>query len=472
VAGAKTTGKLATSAAGKSSKQWDERRSKIASSLPQNKQSDASKQLASNMSKRDQSRLSPDAHKNSGKTPGKTGGFDKSKAPTGDVARKNREDRLNQLKGDKRTSDLASKKNPLLTGKDHADLNKVRNDPNAPKGLKDAANAAARDDAKIKKALGAGAGITSTTNINNTNIDNSTNITNITNNTNITNITDNSVNINNTNITRINVGNTFVTGGVNVTPVDFGGIFGGISTIVSVAVGGGGGGGIFLPPPFVDDGIAIFDPIVPPTTIVDARNFGGFRGVYYGIDDPVDTYATDVVLPPAGPAVVGTPGQTGGPPPEDISYTEEASGPTSIVFRSRYLLIGNSSKEKVTVHVQYLTQDENENWVWLPGVPENAQASAGCDLGAARLCNLADSAEGAESPLAVTFELEPDQYGYAFDGEWQIHACRVRIWAESESGQKWETHKDADFLLVPETDEEGMPTYVAPEMGTVKWIVK
>jgi hypothetical protein len=125
----------------------------------------------------------------------------------------------------------------------------------------------------------------------------------------------------------------------------------------------------------------------------------------------------------------------------------------------------------VTIHVQYLTQDEDGNWVWLPNRPSSSQESASDHLrhhlGATQLCALADG-----TPESISFELEPGQYGYAFDGDWKIHACRVRVWAESCSGVVWDKYKSNDFLLVAETDEEDSPTYVAPEMGTVKWIVR
>jgi hypothetical protein len=368
------------------------------------------KQLTSNIDKRSKSRLPPDLAKQSGKTSGKTKGWDKGKPPSGDLTRKKLEDRHNAFKGDKRTADFASRHNRMLTGKDRDALERVLHDPKAPPDLKHAVRDALREDARMKKLL-AGAfhhhgwhhgqhppwdpwrhhpGF-----------------------------------------------DPFHWGGVYVTPIDFGGLFGGIATLVSVATGGGGIVG--LPPVMIDDGSAIFEPVgVVGPSVVNATSFGSYRGVYYNVQDPVDPYAGDAAPPPAADT-------------SDMSYTDDAStGPTSIVFHSRYLLIGNASNEKVTVHVQYLTQDQNGNWVWLPGDPENPETAG----------------------QSVTYDLEPGQNGYAFDGEWQINACRVRIWAESESGTVWDTYKVNDFLLVAETDEEGIPSYVAPEMGTVKWVVK
>jgi len=418
VAKTKSLGKpsLFSAKSNPTSKQLAERRQGQLASLPSSKRTAATSQLKKNLAERDAARTPSGMAKKSGKTPGKIAQFNKSKAPAGDMARKKVADRQKALKGDKRTADLASRRSQMLTGKDRDALKKVLHDPKSPPAVKKAARDALREDAALKKAMNGAFGHHGLH----------------------------------------HPGHDwdpwrhhhppFDYGGLIVTPIDFYGLFDGIATLISVAVGGGGV--VELPPPMMDDGYAIFDPVgdVAPDAI-NATNFGSYRGVYYGVDDPVDPYAADAGVPPvrtSGRSVRR--GET--PPADDMDYTEEGTvGPTSVAYHARHLLIGNASKEKVTVHVQYLTQDENGNWVWLPGDPENATES-------------------------VTFELEPDQYGDAFDGDWRIQAARVRIWAESESGQKWEKHKDSDFLLVPEVDAEGIPTYMAPEMGTVKWIVK
>jgi hypothetical protein len=393
------------------------------------------------MAKRNGSRLPSNFAKQSGKTPGNTIGWDKSKTPSGDMARQKLDDRYKAFTGDKRTADLASRHNRMLTGKDRDALERVLHDPHAAKSLKDAARDALREDAHVKK------------------------------------LVDGAFRQHGWDKHRGHHGwdpwhhhprhQPFMWGGAYVEPIDFGGLFGGIATLVSIGLGGGGV--VALPPPIIEDGYAIFEPVgVVAPGVINATNFGGYHGVYYSVQDPVDPYAGEAVAGP-GVTVAGTAPGSGS---ADMSYTDTASvGPTSIVFRSRYLFLGNSSQEKVTIHVQYLTQDEEGNWVWLPNRPSSSQESASDHLrhhlGATQLCALADG-----TPESISFELEPGQYGYAFDGDWKIHACRVRVWAESCSGVVWDKYKSNDFLLVAETDEEDSPTYVAPEMGTVKWIVR
>jgi len=42
-----------------------------------------------------------------------------------------------------------------------------------------------------------------------------------------------------------------------------------------------------------------------------------------------------------------------------------------------------------------------------------------------------------------------------YDGEWQVNGTTARIWAQSEDGtKKWDTFKDEEVKLVPETEYE------------------
>src|SRR5207247_1856310 len=93
-------------------------------------------------------------------------------------------------------------------------------------------------------------------------------------------------------------------------------------------------------------------------------------------------------------------------PPEEESKTRQTR---------RLLRVINASKEKVTVYVQYLTQDEDGNWVWVPGEPGSDEA--------------------------VSYELEPGEAADLADDGWPINASKVRIWAQGES-TKWEKFKD------------------------------
>ena len=334
------------------------------------------------------------------------------KKPTSaDAAAKNKKTTKNTLAGDPRTKDIASKSRSTLTGKDRDQLGRILRDPNASPELKKAARDALRQDRDVKRGLDMAFH------------------------------------------DRIHHGghhpghdfdpfhhhghhdhhwDPFHHHGHYFEPIDFGGLFGGIATVISVM--GGGGDVVVLPPPFVDQGYAIFEPCVPVEGgMITAQNFDGLSGVYYSVDDPV---------------VEGAEAEVATQADNDLAYAQEvAVTPTTASFQTRYLLIGNSSEEKITVHVQYLTQDQEGNWIWPGG----------------------DS----ETPgRVVSYELEPGQSGYAYDGDWQIHACRARVWAESESGKLWETHKETDFVLVAETDSDNNPLYVASQMGTAKWVAK
>jgi len=52
------------------------------------------------------------------------------------------------------------------------------------------------------------------------------------------------------------------------------------------------------------------------------------------------------------------------------------------------------------------------------------------------------------------------------DARWRINACRVRIWAQSETGVRWNRYRDRDLWLVAELDESGEHSYLAAEMDT------
>ena len=51
------------------------------------------------------------------------------------------------------------------------------------------------------------------------------------------------------------------------------------------------------------------------------------------------------------------------------------------------------------------------------------------------------------------------------DGDWQINASRVRIWAEG-SGQQWQQFRERDLEVVPERDAKGNRGYAAAEVQT------
>ena len=115
-------------------------------------------------------------------------------------------------------------------------------------------------------------------------------------------------------------------------------------------------------------------------------------------------------------------------------------GASNLWQTTRFLRIGNDTKEKVRVNVQYFTLDDAGQWVWGPSAPEQMGP-----------------------PLA--FELDPGEIVDIQDGDWRVNGQRVRIWADSDS-RAWNQFKDADLWLVPERDGEDNAGYVAADVQT------
>jgi hypothetical protein len=69
---------------------------------------------------------------------------------------------------------------------------------------------------------------------------------------------------------------------------------------------------------------------------------------------------------------------------------------------------------------------------------------------------------GTDQPLE--YALKPNEVAVLKDGDWDIAARRVRVWAEAEDGsQKWVRFKDKELNLVPEP-EDG---YASPQVQVV-----
>ena len=186
------------------------------------------------------------------------------------------------------------------------------------------------------------------------------------------------------------------------------------------------------------EGYAVFQPVedVAPD---DTEPFdpSPYRGIYYSVEDPLGAMQDQIVS-----------GVDDVTPDQQRDFVEGCPvTPTTMVYYTRYLRIANGTDERVTVHLRYRTQEDTGAWIWLP----------------------TGKAEGRNE---VLFELEPGQSGDAYDGDWRIQASRVRIWATSESGKVWDTHKSADLVLIPMNPDNGMASYVAGEIGIVKWMVK
>ncbi|MBY0527274.1 MAG: hypothetical protein K2R98_28015 [Gemmataceae bacterium] len=108
---------------------------------------------------------------------------------------------------------------------------------------------------------------------------------------------------------------------------------------------------------------------------------------------------------------------------------------------TRYLAVKNETDERLTVYVYYRTWTDKGNWVWYPADPSNSER-------------------------AIKLVLGPGQSEWVYDGNWSVHANKVRIWAEgSKSGLRL-GDKDRDFYLVKKRDDDGYRYYYSSKVGS------
>jgi hypothetical protein len=109
--------------------------------------------------------------------------------------------------------------------------------------------------------------------------------------------------------------------------------------------------------------------------------------------------------------------------------------PQVVAQSCRYLKVKNDTGDRPTVYLHYCTLTTGDEWKWFPGAGRNA----------------------------VCYELDPGEETYLSHEGWKINASRVRIWAETPSGEVMDEYKGQDLWLVDE-DEDGGRSYLAPQM--------
>ena len=107
----------------------------------------------------------------------------------------------------------------------------------------------------------------------------------------------------------------------------------------------------------------------------------------------------------------------------------------------RLLTLGLVVQSVATASGYVVRVDRDGKTVWSPGAP-------------------GETAEAAE------YELRPGEVALLKDGDWQVNATRVRVWAVA-GDQRWEQFKDKDLVLVPETDKDGARGYASPDVQTL-----
>jgi hypothetical protein len=125
-------------------------------------------------------------------------------------------------------------------------------------------------------------------------------------------------------------------------------------------------------------------------------------------------------------------------PPAPVAVPQ----PADQAFACRYVRIQNDTGENLKVFIQYRTQTDQGKWLWFPTMP------------------------AVDARDALCYDFKDGMMADLTDNDWRIHANRIRIWAVSETGKKWLDFKDADLVVVPETNDAGEPFYRAPEMQT------
>jgi hypothetical protein len=120
-------------------------------------------------------------------------------------------------------------------------------------------------------------------------------------------------------------------------------------------------------------------------------------------------------------------------------------------FNVKRFAIKNDTKEPVTVWLHYRHKDRNEKgyeWVWKPGEPH------------------------AGEPLQLI--IMPGETETVIDGDEQpIETSRVQIWAESESGDRWDEHRDDSLWLTEENPQlDGDRAYYAEKLATYQHVIR
>lgn len=130
-----------------------------------------------------------------------------------------------------------------------------------------------------------------------------------------------------------------------------------------------------------------------------------------------------------------------------VSAYSDQSEEEAVTYQTcRYLRLKNETGQKLTVYLQYRTQTTDGKYRWYPEAPATATK-------------------------ALVFQLKPGAESELYHDDWQINACRVRIWAVAADGSEWLDYKDTDLWLV-EADDAGERYYQGSEMETFTFSLK
>lgn len=131
---------------------------------------------------------------------------------------------------------------------------------------------------------------------------------------------------------------------------------------------------------------------------------------------------------------------------EEGQATTAASADAPRRYR-RYLEVHNTTSEAVTVRLQYLTIDEQDQWIWVPAAPGRSERT-------------------------LTFKLDPGEKTYLQDDGDYLAAHRVRIWAASDGGMEWVEFQNKNLELIDIDAASGERCYYAEEMETFTYTLQ
>ena len=147
------------------------------------------------------------------------------------------------------------------------------------------------------------------------------------------------------------------------------------------------------------------------------------------------------------------------------------------LFGEKGLVVNNKTKSDLTVHVQLRTKKPavgadagkaNVDWRWLPGNPDAGRESYHFKVKAGEKVKLTSRLAGLSARRKGT---TVKVFGRGGDVELPapevpLTASRVRIWADADDGEDWDTYREKDFWLVGENPKmNGDRVYQAEAVG-------
>lgn len=135
-------------------------------------------------------------------------------------------------------------------------------------------------------------------------------------------------------------------------------------------------------------------------------------------------------------------------------------------FYQKQLRIENKTEETITVWIQRRTRKRiadsyRHEWTWTPGKPGSSEAA-----------QITIEPKKTEL-LSASFDVNLGPFGGKKEITVPFAASRVRIWAESESGERWMRYKDKDLWIVSRNPRMANERrYYAEKIATHTYVIE